>query len=542
MKITQTMVTALYGRVSSSKQREEKTIDSQIASLSKYAEEQGYQITPDHIFRDDGYSGSVLVRPGLERLRDLVSEKKLDVILIYSPDRLSRKYAYQVLLLEEFNRHGVEVIFINSPQASTPEDTLMLQFQGMIAEYERAQITERSRRGKKHKAKCGLVNVLSNAPLGYRYIKKGENASASFEVVEKEAETVREIYRLYTEEFLSLREIACYLEDQGVVTRTGKKHWRNQTVSNIIKNPVYKGSAYYGKTERTVSRRTNRNTRQKGGFSKRHSSHLCRREDWIEISVPAIVSEETFALASEYLKKNKRLSARNTKTHTLLQGFLVCRGCGYSLCKVGAGKNQYYRCIGSDARRFPDGRVCDNRPIRQDYLDELVWEHIIGLLENPDLIGDELERRYQEALNSRPTQTRRETLNNEVVRVTGAMQKLLDAYQEGLIELDELRKRMPGLKGRAKKLGSELQSLEDSALEREYYLDISIKIEDFLKSLRKAAESLNVLERRKILKLMVKDVLVGTETITIKHSIPVTGTGQANKQNYKLCQRRVSSL
>ena len=100
MKIMQTMVTALYGRVSSSKQREEKTIDSQIASLSKYAEEQGYQVTPDHIFRDDGYSGSVLVRPGLERLRDLVSEKKLDVILIYSPDRLSRKYAYQVLLIE----------------------------------------------------------------------------------------------------------------------------------------------------------------------------------------------------------------------------------------------------------------------------------------------------------------------------------------------------------------------------------------------------------------------------------------------------------
>lgn len=542
MKITQTMVTALYGRVSSSKQREEKTIDSQIASLSKYAEEQGYQITPDHIFRDDGYSGSVLVRPGLERLRDLVSEEKVDVILIYSPDRLSRKYAYQVLLLEEFNRHGVEVIFINSPQASTPEDTLLLQFQGMIAEYERAQITERSRRGKKHKAKCGLVNVLSNAPLGYRYIKKGENASASFEVVEKEAETVREIYRLYTEELLSLREIACYLEDQGVVTRTGKKHWRNQTVSNIIKNPVYKGSAYYGKTERTVSRRTNRNTRQKGGFSKRHSSRLCRREEWIEISVPAIVSEETFALASEYLKKNKRLSARNTKTHTLLQGFLVCRGCGYSLCKVGAGQNQYYRCIGSDARRFPDGRVCDNRPIRQDYLDELVWEHIIGLLENPDLIGDELERRYQEALNSRPTQTRRETLNNEVVRVTGAMQKLLDAYQEGLIELDELRKRMPGLKGRAKKLSSELQSLEDSALEREYYLDLSIKIEDFLKSLRKAAECLNVLERRKILKLIVKDVLVGTETITIRHSIPLTSTGEANKQNYKLCQRHFSAL
>ncbi|MCP4143618.1 MAG: recombinase family protein [Chloroflexi bacterium] len=536
MKRVETLITGVYARVSSSKQREEKTIESQVASLSKYAQEQGYRVASDYIFRDDGYSGSVLVRPGLERLRDLGSEGQLDVILIYSPDRLSRKYAYQVLLLEEFNRNGVEVVFINSPQATTPEEALLLQFQGMISEYERAQITERSRRGKKHKAKCGLVNALSKAPYGYRYIKKGESTCATYEVVEREAETVREIYRLYAEELLSLGAIARYLGEQGVPTRTGKKKWSSQTIYNMIKNPAYKGTACYGKTERTVSQRINRTTRRKGGFPKRASSRPCNPKEWIEIPVPCIVSAETFALAAERLKRNKRQSARNTKVFTLLQGFLVCKECGYSLYKSISGKNKYYRCLGSDNNRFPDGRVCNSHPIRQDYLDELIWENIIGFLDNPLLIGEELERRRQEVLNSKPTQMRRETLKNETARATEAMKKLLDAYQEGLVELDELRSRMAVLKKRTSKLNSELQSLEAKVIEQRYFMELSLKIEDFSKSLRASAKSLGVLERRKILKLVVKDVLVGEEEITIRHSIPLAGAIGENTKSYQVCK------
>jgi site-specific DNA recombinase len=163
---------AIYARVSSERQKEEQTIDSQRAALIEYAQDRGYTVPPEWIFQDEGYSGSLLVRPGLERLRDLAAEGQIETILIYSPDRLSRKYAYQVLLLEEFSSHGVEVVFIKSPKATTPEEQLLVQFQGMIAEYERAQIAERSRRGKRHRAKTGLVNVLSGAPYGYRNRKK----------------------------------------------------------------------------------------------------------------------------------------------------------------------------------------------------------------------------------------------------------------------------------------------------------------------------------------------------------------------------------
>ena len=161
-------IAAIYSRVSSDNQREAQTIESQIESLLTYAQEQGYTVVENYIFKDDGYSGSVLVRPGLEKLRDLAAEGQIEIVLIYSPDRLSRKYAYQVVLTEEFARHGVEVIFLKSPKATTPEEELTLQLQGMIAEYERAQILERTRRGKKYRAKCGSVSVLGGAPYGQK--------------------------------------------------------------------------------------------------------------------------------------------------------------------------------------------------------------------------------------------------------------------------------------------------------------------------------------------------------------------------------------
>jgi len=169
---------AIYARVSSEQQKEENTIASQTAALIEFAREQGYGVPDEWVVEDEGFSGASLLRPGLERLRDLAAEGHIQAVLIHAPDRLSRKYAYQVLLTEEFARHGVETIFLKAPHSGTPEDQLMLQFQGMIAEYERAQILERSRRGKRHRAKAGEVSALGGAPYGYRYIRKTRDAPA----------------------------------------------------------------------------------------------------------------------------------------------------------------------------------------------------------------------------------------------------------------------------------------------------------------------------------------------------------------------------
>jgi site-specific DNA recombinase len=174
-------IAAIYARVSSDKQREEGTIASQTAALIGFARSHGYQVPTEWVFEDEGYSGASLVRPGLERVRDLAAEGQIEAVLVYAPDRLSRKYAYQILLIEELARHGVDTVFVKAPQTATAEDQLLVQFQGMIAEYERAQILERSRRGKRHRARQGQVNVLSGAPYGYRYVRKSDDAAARYD-------------------------------------------------------------------------------------------------------------------------------------------------------------------------------------------------------------------------------------------------------------------------------------------------------------------------------------------------------------------------
>ena len=145
--------------------------------------------------------------PGLERLRDLAAEGQIEAVLVHAPDRLSRKYTYQVLLIEDLGRHGAETIFINAPQGATAEDQLLVQFRGMIAEYERAQILERSRRGKRHWARQGQVNVLSGAPYGYRYVRKSDDAAARYEILDAEAAIVRMVYQSYVGAGMSIGAI-----------------------------------------------------------------------------------------------------------------------------------------------------------------------------------------------------------------------------------------------------------------------------------------------------------------------------------------------
>ena len=187
-------------------------------------------------------------RPGLERVRDLAAEGQLQVVLAYAPDRLSRKYAYQILLIEELARHGVETLFVKAPQGDSAEDQLLVQFQGMIAEYERAQILERSRRGKRHRAHSGEISVMSGAPYGYRYIRKTDEAPAAYTVYEAEARVVQRIYEMYTVQGVSIGEITRRLNAESIPTRKESARWERSTVWAVLRNPAYRGVARFGKT------------------------------------------------------------------------------------------------------------------------------------------------------------------------------------------------------------------------------------------------------------------------------------------------------
>src|SRR2546429_1018022 len=199
MTSTTSSSAAIYARVSSARQKKDETVGSQTAALRAHAQASGLQVPEEWVFEDEGHSGATLVRPGLERLRDLVAGIGVDVVLCYSPDRLARKFAYQALLIEEFARAGTRVEFVKGPRGDSPEDQLMVQFQGMFAEYEKAQLMERYRRGKAYRARSGSVNVLGGAPFGYRYINKTADSGARYEIIGHEAANVAEVFPHHTD-------------------------------------------------------------------------------------------------------------------------------------------------------------------------------------------------------------------------------------------------------------------------------------------------------------------------------------------------------
>ena len=518
-------VAAIYARVSSEKQKEENTIASQTAALVAFARDQGYSVPDEWVFEDRGYSGANLVRPGLERVRDLAAEGQIHAVLVHAPDRLSRKYAYQILLIEELARAGVEVVFVNAPRTTTPEDHLLLQFQGMIAEYERAQILERSRRGKRHRAREGQISVLSGAPFGYRYVRKSDQTAAYYQVIEAEAEIVRMVYERYTVQGLSIGAVARLLSEQKIPARRAAR-WERSVVWAMLRNPAYKGTACFGKTKAATRQRITRPLRLRGGVAARDSAgHERSRNEWIEIPVPAIVSETTFALAQERLQDNKKRAPRRTIEPSVSQSLVSCAKCGYALYRTSTRSSartiHYYRCLGSDAWRRSGGSVCDNRPVRQDLLDAVVWNEIVKLIEDPGLIQAELDRRLEAARHADPTKRRVDALQRDLIRTKNSLDRLVTAFQEELISLDDLRQRSPALRQREHAIRGELQAIADQANDRAATLRLAETLAAFLGRLRSSAQTVDVHDRQKIVRLLVKEVLVGNDSIVIRHSIPI---------------------
>jgi len=296
----------------------------------------------------------------------------------------------------------VETLFVKAPQGASAEDQLLVQFQGMIAEYERAQILERSRRGKRHRAQAGEVSVMSGAPYGYRYVRKSDEAPAAYAVLEAESRVVEHIYEMYTVEGLSIGEITRRINAEGIPTRKASARWERSTVWAMLRNPAYKGAAGFGKTQTAPRQRITRPLRLRGGIASRDSAHHERPQDeWIAIPVPPIVDEPTFALAQERLEANKTHAPRRTVVPSVVQGLVSCANCGYALYRTSTRSSArtiyYYRCLGSDAWRRLGGPICHNRPIRQDLLDRVAWTEIVKLPEEPGLIQSELDRRLEAA-------------------------------------------------------------------------------------------------------------------------------------------------
>jgi site-specific DNA recombinase len=292
---------AIDARVSSDQHAEAQTVASQVAAVQERVAAAGLTLPDAMPCIDEGYRGATLVRPALERLRDIVAAGAVDRGSVHSPDRLARTYAYQVLLVDEVRRAGIEGIFLHRALGQSPEDALLLQVQGMLAAYERATIIERHRRGKRHAARAGVVHVLSGAPSGSRSVTQDTGGGqARYEIMPDEARLVRHVFDWLGRDRLTSGEVCRRLTRAGAVTRTGKTVWDRSAVGGMVKHPASLGTAACGKTRREPLRPRLRAQRGRPLQPRRAVSTVdVPREDGFSIPVPALVEPEVFAAVQE---------------------------------------------------------------------------------------------------------------------------------------------------------------------------------------------------------------------------------------------------
>ncbi|MBV8431693.1 MAG: recombinase family protein, partial [Solirubrobacterales bacterium] len=522
------MRAAIYARVSSDQQAEAGTIASQIEALEERLRRDGLPLEPELRFIDDGCSGSTLVRPALERLRDAAAEGAIDRLYVHSPDRLARSYAYQVLLVDELRRCGVELIFLNRPLGRSPEDDLLLQVQGVIAEYERAKILERCRRGKLHAARRGSVSALAAAPYGYRYVTRLEGGgTARYDVVLEQARVVKQVFTWVGQERCSIGEVCRRLLRLGIPSPGGKARWERKTVWAMLKNPAYQGTARLGKTRSGPYRPPLRPQRGRPEHPRRPCSVTRSEEPGVPIAVPALVSEDLFAAVAEQLEENRRRSRLSRRgARYLLQGLLVCQQCGYALYgkpispaqSRGKRRYTYYRCIGTDGYRFGGRKVCSNTQVRTELLDEAVWQDVAALLKEPGRVAAEYRRRL-EGGGPKGDVRDAEALEQRIGRVRRGIARLIDAYGEGLLEKEEFEPRIRTARERLARLQAEAQERADTETrERELRLVID-RLEDFAERVGSGLQEADWATRRAIVRALVSRVEVDGEAIRIVYRV-----------------------
>ncbi len=547
MKTCASTVPAIYARVSSEQQAEAATIDSQVAALQERIASDGLTLETEMRFLDEGYSGATLIRPALERLRDLAATGAIDCLYVHSPDRLARKYAYQVLLLDELQRCGVEVVFLNHPLGKTPEEDLLLQVQGMVAEYERAKIIERSRRGKLHAASQGSVSVLGGAPYGYRYVSCREgDGEARYEVVLEEARVVRQMFEWVGRDGLSIGAVCHRLKEQGIVTAKGKGYWDRSTVWGHLKNPAYRGNAIFGKRRIGPKRPCLRPQRGRPEQPRRAVSvYKMPADQGIPIAVPAIVDEALFAAVEERLQENRERNRqlRQGARH-LLQGLVVCGRCGYAFCgrtvrSHGTRRDYaYYRCSGNDAYRFGGERFCTNKQVHADLLEEAVWKDVCSLLENPQRIEREFQRRLK---RDPPGVASDEHLQARIQKVKCGLARLVDAYEDGLLEKNDFEARIHRSRDRLAQLEADAKKQADEESQRVELRLVIGHLQEFVDRIKSGLHDADWSARREIIRALVKRVEVDETQVRVIYRIdPLPFDQGPSRGILQDCLRRVS--
>jgi site-specific DNA recombinase len=530
------MEVALYARVSTSQQQHEGTVESQRRSLKQHIQHHGWSLLPEHEYIDDGISGARLDRPALDRLRDAARRGEFDAVVILSPDRLARNYAHQWLLIEELEKMNTQLIFLQHPFGDSAQGKLLTQMQGMIAEYERAQIAERTRRGRLEKARHGEFMPWAYTCYGYRYLPKRHGCAPQVMIDPVEAAVVRDIYRALVEEQLSCRQITKRLNAAKTPTPTGKNAvWQPATVRNILTNRVYAGQARYNYRQ-PVLPQYRKKEEHRLQYLKTGRSYRAESE-WVWSDAPAIISVELFEKAQLQLQRNAAIARKMYQPASrryLLRTLVKCGECGLgmvcirqlSVCKK--YEYLYYECKGHSPLSVGRTTKCHAKLVRADRLDTLVWHALEQLLHQPSVIP-QLHQTWAEAKqhNLAGLEAQQAQLVQRRQRIERQDHRLLDAYQAEIINLHELQTRRQKLAAELHQITQESRQLAHTRQQSIHWQQVIDNTETFRQLLGANLAQLSFEERQAIVRCLISQVIVTGEAVDIHFVLPFAFTPQA---------------
>ena len=522
------MKVAMYVRVSTQRQAQTQTIEQQLDRLREQSRNQGWLWCDEHIFRDDGYSGAKLRRPGLDRLRDQVRAGAFDRVIITAPDRLARNYVHQVLLMEELERGGCHVEFVEHPMSQDPHDQLLLQIRGAVAEYERSLIAERMRRGRQQKYQAGCLLPWTRPPYGYRVDPARPRDPAGARLEPDEAAVVAEIFETYAQEKQSLMGITKQLMERRVPTPSGRQRWNQATVHGIVSNPIYTGTVYIGRTRATEAHQRHSPLapigRVRGGHTRTDPA------EWVAVAqVPPIVSQEVFDQVQVKLAQNQQFASRHNTTHAYLLRALVSCGVCHLSCmgRSSTAGYAYYTCRGKNQMIVScRDEKCHSRFIPAGQLDELVWQDVCEVLTHPETIAAALQRAQGGHWLPQALQARRENLRKARVSLEHQIERLTDAYLATVLQLAEYKRRHQELEHRRHSIAEQVRQLEASVGRHDELAAMVQSIDAFCQRVQQGLAEATFDQRRQLIELLVDRVVVTGEEVEIRYVIPTSPTSE----------------
>lgn len=508
------MLSAFYGRVSTLRQENEETIENQIMAIKEFAGKNGHTIIQE--YRDEGWSGTILARPALDEMRLDAKKKVWQAVIIYDPDRLARRYAYQELVTDELNELGIQVLYVTTPPAKDESDKLLYGVKGLFAEYERAKIADRFRLGKLRKAREGHV-VTGAAPYGYDYIPKQGDVDGFYQVNKTEAAIVKMIFQWVGNEGLTIRKVIKQLQELGVPPRKSKRGvWNSSTLTTLLRNETYIGSAYFNRSIAVIPENPIKIEKYKR--EKKTSRRIKPQEDWVRIKVPAIIEKELWKKAGEQLKVNFELSARNKKNEYLLAGKIRCI-CGRTRAGEGAQKNKhlYYRCT-DRVSCYPLPPKCEEKGVNARIADKLVWDAIAGFMASPKLMKAQVQRWIQQK------QTKSSNNVNSVRDLEDGLEKLkkeegryVKALGVGVVSIDQLKGVMNDIKTKRADLERQIGLMRENFKETDIIVSPSdADIEQFSRIAKSLLGSLDFQAKQGITRKVVNTIVAEQKLLKVR--------------------------